>query len=51
LAGTLQRVPARLLSFPNPVNEVAARLVAGGVLVLSIVELATRQRWLLIPLA
>jgi Domain of unknown function (DUF4395) len=41
----------RLFSFPNPVNEVAARLVAGGVLVLSIVELATRSRWLLIPLA
>ena len=44
-------MPARLLSFPNPVNEVAARLVAGGVLVLSIVELATGWRWLLIPLA
>ena len=42
---------ARLFSFPNPVNEVAARLVAGGVVVLSAAELATGQRWLLIPLA
>ena len=42
---------ARFFSFPNPVNEVAARLLAGGVLTLSLVELATRQRWLLIPLA
>ena len=41
---------ARLFSFPNPVNEVAARLVAGGVVVLSAAELATGQRWLLIPL-
>jgi len=41
----------RLFSFPNPVNEVAARTVAAGVLVLSVVELTTHQRWLLIPLA
>jgi hypothetical protein len=44
-------VATRLLSFPNPVNEVAARLVAAGVMALSVVELATGQRWLLIPLA
>ena len=41
----------RLFSFPNPVNEVAARLVAAGVLALSVVELVTRDRWLLIPIA
>ncbi len=40
----------RLFSFPNPVNEVAARIVAGGVLVLAVTELATSQRWLLVPL-
>ncbi len=40
----------RLFSFPNPVNEVAARIVAGGVLVLAATELATSQRWLLVPL-
>jgi Domain of unknown function (DUF4395) len=44
-------VATRLISFPNPVNEVAARLVAAGVLALSVVELAAGQRWLLIPLA
>jgi len=44
-------VANRLFSFPNPVNEVAARLVAGGVVLLSAAELATGQRWLLIPLA
>ncbi len=41
----------RLLSFPNPVNEVAARTVAAGVAALGVVELATQQRWLLFPLA
>jgi hypothetical protein len=48
---TLRGVPTRLLSFPNPVNEVAARLVAGGVVVMAATELATGQRWLLLPLA
>jgi Domain of unknown function (DUF4395) len=51
LAGTLAAVASRLFSFPNPVNEVAARLVAGGVVALAAVELATGQRWLLVPLA
>jgi len=40
-----------LLSFPNPVNEKAARAVAGLVLVTCIVALATSQYWLLAPLA
>src|SRR2546421_13079329 len=40
-----------LLSFPNPVNEKAARVVAGVVLVTGIVILATGAYWLLIPLA
>ena len=40
-----------LFSFPNPVNEVAARLVAGGVVILAATELATGRHWLLIPLA
>jgi hypothetical protein len=51
LADTLAGVAPRLFSFPNPVNEVAARVVAGGVVALAAVELATGQRWLLIPLA
>ena len=40
-----------LFSFPNPVNEKAARTVAGVVLVTVIVTLATGAYWLLIPLA
>jgi hypothetical protein len=40
-----------LFSFPNPVNEKAARVVAGGVLILSLLTLATGWWWLLIPLA
>jgi Domain of unknown function (DUF4395) len=42
---------ARLLSFPNPVNEKAARVVAGVVLLTVLVILATGDYWLLIPLA
>jgi len=38
-------------SFPNPVNEKAARVVAGVVLATVIVILATSAYWLLIPLA
>lgn len=41
----------QLFSFPNPVNEKAARVVAGVVLVTVLVILATGARWLLIPLA
>jgi hypothetical protein len=37
--------------FPNPVNEVSARLVAGGVVVMSLAVLVLGQHWLLIPLA
>jgi hypothetical protein len=40
-----------LFSFPNPVNEKAARVVAGAVLATAAVTLATSWYWLLIPLA
>jgi len=40
-----------LFSFPNPVNEKAARVVAGTVLAAVIVILVTTWYWLLIPLA
>jgi hypothetical protein len=40
-----------LFSFPNPVNEKAARVVAGAVLVTVILILASGWYWLLIPLA
>lgn len=35
-----------LFSFPNPVNEVSARLVAGGVVILSVITIALDQPWL-----
>ena len=41
---------ATLFSFPNPVNEKAARVVAGVVLVTVLVILATGAYWLLVPL-
>lgn len=39
-----------LFAFPNPVNEVSARLVAAGVVVMTAAFLAG-QHWVLIPLA
>ncbi len=40
-----------MFSFPNPVNEVAARVVAAGVVLMSVAVLAFGAHWLLIPLA
>lgn len=40
-----------MFSFPNPVNEKAARVVAGVVALTAIVTLATSAYWLLVPLA
>jgi hypothetical protein len=40
-----------LLSFPNPVNEKAARIVAGVVAIASAVTLLTGWYWLLVPIA
>ncbi len=40
-----------LLSFPNPVNEKAARVVAGVVLVAVIIVLVSDRYWLLIPVS
>jgi hypothetical protein len=37
---------AGVFSFPNPVDEVSARLVAGGVVLLSALALATGWSWL-----
>ena len=39
-----------LFSFPNPVNEVAARLVAAMVVILSLVIIATGAWWLMVVL-
>jgi Domain of unknown function (DUF4395) len=40
-----------LLSFPNPVNETSARLVAGAVAVVAVIAVAFQQGWLLPVLA
>lgn len=40
-----------MFSFPNPVNEKAARVVAGVVALTSLLILATDAYWLLIPVA
>jgi hypothetical protein len=40
-----------LFSFPNPVNELSARLVAGGVLTMAVAAIVFGQFWLLVPLA
>jgi hypothetical protein len=36
----------RIFSFPNPVNEVSARVVAGGVVVMCLVTIIFDQPWL-----
>ena len=40
-----------VFSFPNPVNEVSARLVAGAVALMALAVLVLGQHWLLVPLA
>jgi len=40
----------RLFSFPNPVNDAAARTVALGVIAMSLLALIFNQAWILIPL-
>src|ERR687897_3084493 len=40
-----------LFSFPNPVNELSARLVAGGVVIMTVSAIVVDQPWLLIPIA
>src|SRR3954468_14129017 len=40
-----------MFSFPNPVNEKAARVVAGVVMVVALITLLASAYWLLIPLA
>ena len=49
-AGTSSRVHS-LFSFPNPVNEVSARLVAAGVVVMCVLTIAFDLRWATIVIA
>jgi hypothetical protein len=41
----------KLFAFPDPVNEVSARLVAGAVVVLALTTIAFDQPWLTLALA
>lgn len=40
-----------LFTFPNPVNETSARLVAAGVVAQAVLFLVFQQTWMLFPLA
>ncbi len=43
--------PRQIFSFPNPVNEISARLVAAGVVLMTSTLLVSGWNWLLWPLA
>lgn len=47
--GTVRRTG--LLSFPDPVDEVSARLVAAGVVVMALGALVSGQRWITVVIA
>lgn len=40
-----------LFTFPNPVNEVSARVVGGGVALMAAATIASRRRWMIAPIA
>ncbi len=40
-----------IFAFPNPVNEVSARVVAGGVTLMALLTITLRRRWLIVPIA
>jgi hypothetical protein len=42
---------SRLFSFPDPVNEVSARLVAAGVVLMSVATIVLAQPWLTLVIA
>lgn len=42
---------SELFSFPDPVNEVSARLVAGGVVLMSVATITLDQPWFLLVIA
>lgn len=47
---TIRGMRSKLFSFPNPVNETSARLVAAGVVLQAIAFLVVREWWSLVPL-
>jgi hypothetical protein len=42
---------SELFTFPDPVNEVSARLVAGGVVIMSLLTITLDQPWITIVIA
>ena len=47
----MSAVASSRFTFPNPVNEVSARLVAAGVVLMALAVAAFGQTWILVPLA
>jgi hypothetical protein len=41
---------AKIFSFPNPVNETSARIVAGGAVLMGIAFAVSGNGWILVPL-
>ncbi len=41
----------QIFTFPNPVNEVSARVVAGGVTMMALLTVTLRRRWMIVPIA
>jgi hypothetical protein len=50
-ATTTKRRVRALFSFPNPVNEVSARLVAGGVVLMALLTITFDLKWATIVIA
>jgi hypothetical protein len=44
-SGTWGRSVRRIFTFPNPVNEVSARLVAGGVVIIAVLTITLNLKW------
>jgi hypothetical protein len=42
--------PTKIFGFPNPVNETSARIVATGVVAMSLLFVITQSGWVLVPL-
>ena len=42
---------SELFSFPNPVNEISARLVAGGVVIMTLLTIGLNLKWATIVIA
>ena len=41
---------SKFFSFPNPVNETSARIVAGGAVIMGIAFVLSGNGWVLLPL-